>query len=147
LALQRWRGRRETGIGFLRYDNLRVIILPVSWTVVFYKNARGEKPVGTFLKSLSEDARAKCVAYLKRLAAEGNNLPGNIAAHMEGDLWELRPEWGGTEYRFFYFTLSGTTIYVVHAVTKKRQKSKDTDIQIARARIEEIRRLYEAGEG
>jgi phage-related protein len=85
------------------------------------------------------------VAYLRRLAEEGPNLPADIAAHVVDYLWELRPEWGGTEHRFFYFFLIKETIYVVHAVTKKRQKTKDTDIEIAQARAAELRALHAVG--
>src|SRR4051812_38076887 len=92
--------------------------------VIFYRNKSGEKPVGQFLRSLSQEAKAKCVIYLRRLEIEGNQLPANIAAHVEDDLWELRPEWGGTEHRLFYFALIGDTFYVVHAVKKKRQKDE-----------------------
>ncbi len=113
--------------------------------VVFYRNARGEKPAGEFLKSLSMEARQKCVAYLRRLAEEGPNLPANIAARVVDDLWELRPEWGGTEHRFFYFFLIEDTIYVVPAVTKKRHRTKDTDIEVAQTRVAELRALYAAG--
>ena len=35
----------------------------------------------------------------------GFNLPRSFIAKVHGDLWELRPEWAGTEYRFLYFAL------------------------------------------
>jgi len=113
------------------------------WTVVFHETARGEKPVAEFLRELSEEARAKCVAYLKKLEEHGNRLPANFARHLEGELWELRPEFGGTEYRLFYFTFVEQRIVGVHAVVKKRQKTRRADLDTATARIAEVRRRHE----
>jgi phage-related protein len=127
----------------LTSDNTDVIVRPGRTTVFFYETERGEKPVGEFLNGLSEKAKAKCVSYLKQLEEHGNRLPAQYARHLEAELWELRPEWSGTEYRLFYFTLVPGRVYVVHGVAKKRQKTKQTDIETALARIADVRRRVE----
>lgn len=112
----------------------------MSWEVLYYQTERGESPIEEFLLSLSIKARAKCLAYIDQLEQFGNRLPTNIAAKVEGNLWELRPEFGGVEHRFLYFTFIDRKIVIVHALKKKRQKLKATDIQIAQKRISEVRR-------
>ena len=101
------------------------------WKVVFYQTERGECPVAKFLDALSEKARAKCIGYMLLLEEQGNRLPRNYAGKVQEDLWELRPEFGGIEYRYFYFTYVDYQIVIVHAISKKSQKLKPGDIQTA----------------
>jgi|GEM_PF-683789 len=110
------------------------------WKVVFYQSERGDSPVGEFLGSLSEKARAKCVDYMLLLEERGNRLPSNYASKVQDDLWELRPEFGGTEYRYFYFTYVEEQIVIVHAISKKSQRLKPGDTRLALSRVEEVRR-------
>jgi phage-related protein len=56
-----------------------------------------------------------------------------------GGLWELRPEFGGTELRYFYFTIQNETIVMLHAVKKKSQKTNRNDLTLAKKRMEETR--------
>lgn len=111
----------------------------MEWEVLYYQSERGESPIEEFLLSLSVKARLKCLAYIDQLEQFGNRLPANIAAKVEGDLWELRPEFGGVEHRFFYFTFVDRQIVIVHAIKKKRQKLKSSDIATAQKRIAEVR--------
>lgn len=67
--------------------------------VYYFTSDDGESPVERFLDSLSMRARAKCLAYIDLLEERGFALPRNFAAKVRGDIWELRPEWSGTEYR------------------------------------------------
>ena len=59
---------------------------------------------------------------------------------MQDDLWELRPEFGGIEYRYFYFTYVEDQIVIVHAISKKSQRLKPGDTRLALNRVEEVRR-------
>ena len=89
--------------------------------------------------SLSDKEQSKFFAYLQLLIERGNTLPSQYAEHLDGDLWELRPEFGGTEFRYFYFTLVSNLIVFVHAFKKKTQKTKPRDLALAKKRIEELR--------
>ena len=51
---------------------------------------QGDKPIEAFLNTLSNEARAKCLAYISRLETDGTQLPASIAAHVRGKTWELR---------------------------------------------------------
>ncbi len=112
----------------------------MDWEVLYYQSERGESPVEEFLLSLSDKARAKCLSYIDQLEQFGNRLPSNFASKIEDDLWELRPEFGGVEHRFFYFTFVNRQIVIVHAVKKKSQKLKPSDIATAQERIVQVRR-------
>jgi phage-related protein len=63
----------------------------------------------------------------------GLNLPRSCIAKVRDERWELRPEWAGTEYRCLYFTQVEQRIIIVHALTKKAQKLRPADIDVARA--------------
>ena len=112
----------------------------MAWTVVYYETAQGDKPIEAFLDALSPEARAKCLAYIGRLEIDGTRLPASIAAHVRGKIWELRPEWSGTEYRFFYGAIVGQRFVILHAIQKKRQKLRERDIAHAEQRYEELKR-------
>lgn len=99
-------------------------------------------PIEEFLDALPRKARAKCLVYMDMLEEFGMNLPRSIVAKVRGDLWELRPEWAGTEYRFLYFTMVGARILIVHALTKKSQRLKPKDIDTAEARMADARRRF-----
>jgi len=70
----------------------------VRWEVCFYQTARGDSPIEDFLNALPAKAKAKCVAYLEQLEEHGFQLPRAFIAKVRGPIWELRPEWAGTEY-------------------------------------------------
>jgi len=110
----------------------------VAWTVLYYETAQGDKPVETFLNGQSGKARAKCLAYISRLETDGTQLPASIARHVRGKIWELRPEWSGNEYRFFYGAVIGQRFVILHAIHKKTQKLRERDIATAEQRYGEI---------
>ena len=112
----------------------------MTWTVLYYETAQGDKSIETFLNALSDKARAKCLAYISRLEKDGTQLPGSIASHVRGKIWELRPEWSGNEYRFFYGAIVGQQFVILHALHKKTQKLRERDIATAEQRYEDIKR-------
>lgn len=112
----------------------------MAWTVLYYESPHGAAPIEAFLDGLSEKARAKCLAYIGLLESHGTQLPASIVKHVRGKIWELRPEWGGNEYRFFYGAVIGQRFVILHAVEKKSQKLREGDIQLAEQRYEEIQK-------
>lgn len=110
------------------------------WEVFYYQTERGGSPIEDFLNALPKKARAKCIAYMDMLEEFGFNLPRTFIAKVRGDLWELRPEWAGTEYRFLYFAMIGQRLVILHAIAKKTQKLKTNDIELAEARMADVRR-------
>jgi phage-related protein len=104
----------------------------------FYVDGRGRIPVLEFMRTLSDREAGKCYAYMRLLGEQGNTLGSNYIRHIDGNLWEFRPEFGGQEFQYFYFMMRGHTIMFVHAFKKKTRKTPATEIEIARKRMEEV---------
>jgi len=112
----------------------------VSWEVLYYDTEGGQTPIEDFLNGLPKKARAKCLAYIDLLAEKGFALPASYIGKVRDEIWELRPEWSGTEYRFFYAALVNKRFVVLHAITKKSRKLKQKDIELAKTRYAEVAR-------
>ena len=106
--------------------------------IAFYVNADGDTPVTDFLDSLSVKEGDKCAQYILLLMEYGQRLPAQYSKHIEGKLYELRPEFGGVEMRIFYFTFVGDLIVLLHGFKKKTQKTPERELKIARSRLKEL---------
>jgi phage-related protein len=102
----------------------------------FYRTSAGAEPVREFLRSLPRDARLKCGRYMQQLEWQGLALRASHVKKLSREIWELRPEYDGIEYRF-YFGIVGTMVVYVHAVAKKRLKATRGDIDLAERRFDE----------
>ena len=111
----------------------------MSRQISFYADDEGQSAVVDFLSELSVKERAKCYAYISLLEQYGHRLTSQFIKHLEGDLWELRPEFGGVEMRLLYFTWIGDMIVIVHAFKKKSQKMRQRDLKLAIKRIVEVK--------
>ena len=94
----------------------------------FSATPAGTEPVREFLRALPKEARVKCGEYRREVEWKGFNLPSSRLKKLADDIWEVRPEYDGIEYRLYFGIVSGEALYV-HAVIKKRQKA--TDITLA----------------
>jgi phage-related protein len=111
----------------------------VSFDVVFYVTDRGEMPVLDFLNGLSSKEASKCFTYIDMLVEHGNQLPSNFVKHLQDGLWELRPEFGGQEFRLFYFVVLDDSIVMLHAIKKKSQRTPQRDVALALKRMKEVK--------
>lgn len=111
----------------------------MEWDIVFYVSASGDTPVADFLLSLSEKERDKCMEYLRILSERGPRLTSQYAKHIDGELWELRPEYGGVEIRLFYFTFVDNLIVILHGFKKKSRKTPRKELNLAIKRLKEIK--------
>lgn len=66
--------------------------------------------------------------------------PSRVTCHVRGKIWELRPEWSGHEYRFFYGAIVGQRFVILHAIHKKAQKLRERDIATAEQRYDDIKK-------
>jgi phage-related protein len=108
--------------------------------LAFYRTASGATPLTDFLASLPAKARAKCAFYMARLDQQGLSLPRSYLAKVEGDVWELRPEFGGIEYRLMFGVIAERFVFV-HAIVKKRRRLSRADIALAQSRLDELKQL------
>jgi phage-related protein len=112
----------------------------MAWEAIFYETAVGRKHVARFLVDLPMKARAKCVTYIKMLEEHGLKLPRNYLEKVRGDLWALRPEYAGNEYRImFYFDSDSQSFIVLHAFHKTTPRIPDDEINTAENRMDDWR--------
>lgn len=110
--------------------------------IILYETESGGTPVHDFLEGLDDAAASQCVAYMLKLMDPGPPLPKHHAEKLEGDIWELKPEWGGTEYRLLYSRLPGDRFIILHAVKKKRRRLAAKETDTAQQRLGDWRERY-----
>ncbi len=110
--------------------------------IVYYAMTSGSRPVRDFLDGLSSKARDKCFSYLDLLREDGTSLRASHLKKLEDDLWELRPEYGGIEYRLF-FGIARENFVFTHAIVKKRQRTARNDIETAQRRFTEWKEAHQ----
>lgn len=106
-----------------------------SWTVIVVnEDAAGE------LRALSADLRGKferIVALIKVKGLEQVHEP--YVKHLEGKLWEIRMIGRDNIARSIYMTASGRRVVVLHTFIKKQDKTPRRALEIARARMREVK--------
>jgi phage-related protein len=94
-----------------------------NYQVEYYKNSQtGKEPVKYFLLNLPINIRAKIFSYIGLLQKEGR-LKYPYARHVVEKIWELRVDFASNYHRIFYFIFTGKRIVLLHAFTKKTDKT------------------------
>jgi phage-related protein len=110
----------------------------IDWTIVFYRDARGRRPVLEFIESLDDRVQARLRRAIEELRVRNVRATFPLVRHIEGKLWELREESQPNTYRLFYFFFAERRIIFVHAFRKKSQKTPRKEIEAARRRMREF---------
>ena len=109
------------------------------WNICFYEKPSGKKPIEEFFNDLPKSAKAKCLSYISIFKEQGFNLPRNYLEKVDDNLWALRPEASGNEYRLFFCrTAEKETIIIVHAIHKNTRRLPSNDLEIAKQRRNEL---------
>jgi len=90
--------------------------------VVFYQETEGDVPVLDWLKKLrrsDQQAYAKCIAAIERLAEFGHELRRPLADFLKDGIHELRVRKGRVNYRILYFFHGRDLAVLAHATTKE----------------------------
>jgi hypothetical protein len=109
--------------------------------VRFFQDAPGRSIVAEWFRELhrkDEPAYARCVAAVRRLAAEGHALRRPTAAYLRDKIYELRARRGRVHYRVLYSLHGGGVAVLLHGLTKE---GAIPDAEIERA--VERRKRYE----
>lgn len=106
------------------------------WSVVLYRAAEGRPVVEEEITSLGVDAEVKIARYVQLLGQFGLDLGAPYVRHVQGKLWELRPD----AYRALYFATAGRRFVVVRAFRKTTQQTPPREIGTGERRMNE----YEA---
>ena len=75
------------------------------------------------------------LAVFKDIEAYGFDAKGCEFRHVEEKLWEIKIRASDGGFRFFYVTLTGNHIHVLHAYRKQGQKTPIKELNVARKRL------------
>ena len=106
--------------------------------VIFYRTTGGNEPVREWLKALPTDDR-KVVGHDLKTAQYGWPLGMPLIRKVETGLWEVRTRLHDRIARVI-FTVEGDTMILLHGLIKKSEKLPLQDLQLARQRLQSLRR-------
>ena len=104
------------------------------FSVDFYREEDGSKPVGDFIRTLDVKMKANVVSDLHRLETLGNEARSPLNKYLEDDIFELRTILGNNIVRILYFFDEGETIIATNGFIKKQQKTPRSEILLAKQR-------------
>jgi len=89
--------------------------------VLLYKEDDGTVPVIDWFDTLTQKARIKCMAWLRRLETFGHELQRPDADYLRDGIYELRVGLQGVNYRLLYFFHGTAAVVVSHGLVKERR--------------------------
>lgn len=107
----------------------------MNWKVTFYSPRLEEE-----ILQLPAGFVARFVRYAERMEAYGPDLGMPHTRAMGSGLFELRLKAAEGIARVFYCTIVGRQIVMLHQFTKKSEKTPRKELEIARRRMEEVRK-------
>ena len=108
-----------------------------SFQIVFFRLDSGREPVRDWLRSQDQASRKSVGEDIKTLQL-GWPIGMPLARKMDVKLWELRSRISDGIARTF-FTVSGSTIILLHGFVKKAQKTPGSELAIAKRRLNKLR--------
>jgi len=108
----------------------------MSWAVVYFESARGERFVQDFIDKQNPFIKAKFIGLVEFLGEYGPFLGGKYTKKLQKELYELRIT-GKEQIRVLY-AVRKQYIILLHAFKKKAQKTPRREIKIASLRLDRI---------
>ncbi len=115
------------------------------WTIVFYVEEIGRRPVNEFLGNLDSKTQARFIDSIERLRVRNVHAREPLVRHLQGKLWELREESGTNSYRIIYFFFAAREIVLLHGFGKKTQRTPKREIETAETRMQRFILRYGRG--
>ena len=113
----------------------------MEFEIEFYKDEKSNKFIEKFILDLE-----KSNSVLAVKTKQGINKLRNRSYHkeplskyLESGLWELRIKAGTNILRIIYTFAKGRIIILLHIFIKKKQKTPQVELEIARKRLKEIK--------
>jgi phage-related protein len=107
----------------------------VNWKVTFYSSALEEE-----IRQLPAGFVARFLRYADRMEIYGPDLGMPHTKAMGSGLFELRLKAAEGIARVFYCTVVDRQIVMLHQFTKKSEKTPRKELEIARRRMEEVKK-------
>ena len=103
------------------------------WKVDFYETKDGKSPVEEFVTTLpiKDQLKVNKVIHLLRSMGIKLHMPHSRVIEGVNNLFELRIQLGNNIRRIFYFHYTHRTFILLHAFTKKTQRTPSNQIEIA----------------
>lgn len=115
------------------------------YEIIFYSDKDGYSQLLEYLADLKgrtdKDSRIKLKKineYIFMLSKSGTLLPANIAKHLDGEIWELRP----IRDRILFAGVSGDSFVLLHSFIKKTQKTPKREIEQAKREFDDFINRY-----
>lgn len=108
-------------------------MLTESWSLVFWENIRGSRPVEEWLLSLPAKDRKRLDRLLTLLQKRGPLLPMPYSKNLGDGLFELRDTAKGPGFRVYYGLVENQLVLLFAAGNKSSQKR---DIETSKKRLE-----------
>jgi phage-related protein len=106
----------------------------VAWTLAYY-NAK----VAAQVERLPDGIRASYLRIVETMERLGPDLGMPHTRAMGAGLFEVRAKGREGIGRAFYCTIVGQRIVILHCIVKKTEKTPAHDLDIARARQQEVK--------
>lgn len=109
----------------------------MAWELEFYRTASGRAPVEDYLDELTAPEAAKLARGLDLLRTFGTQLGMPHVRPLRRGIYELRLR-GQREHRVLYAGVVGQRFLLLHAFTKKTQRTPQVEITLAEQRHQEF---------
>ena len=106
--------------------------------VKFFANSLGTEPVRDWLRSLPAADRKTIGEDIKTVQL-GWPLGMPLVRHLGGGMWEVRIRLDNRIARVL-FVLAGATMILLHGFIKKQRETPQTDLDLAKGRLKELKR-------
>lgn len=122
-------------MAYMPYNNFRRKSDDMTqFTVEFFEDAKGNRPVEEFLLELDNKMRAKLLGILQILQEKGNQLREPYSKHLEDGIFEVRGKVGTDITRVLYFFYCNGKIILTNGFIKKTQQTPIREIELAKRR-------------
>lgn len=106
----------------------------MAWTVETHGAADAE------IEALPPRLQARLIRLMEAVENVGlDQLREPHVKHLDGKLWELRAKAAEGIARGIYVTVTGRRVVVLHVFVKKSQKTPPAALEIARARMKDVK--------
>jgi phage-related protein len=102
------------------------------WHIYYYDKADGTAPVKDYIDALSLKERAKTLAFIGLLEANGPQLPRPYADLLKDGVHELRIKLTGTQVRILYFFCYQNIIVLTNVFEKHTSAIPESEIALAK---------------
>lgn len=95
------------------------------WTIKLYQTSNGREPVADFIRELNRSNPIEVAKVRRSISRLQEHGPIGIDSRPMGD-------------RLFEIRIKGNVVWLLHAITKKDQRTPKPDLDLARSRATEI---------